>query len=60
MVEQKSFNLFKLPENRQAFRGKDDWGEKEIALALIQYQSGKAWVFNISVSELCRLSEVGC
>lgn len=42
MVEQKSFNLFKLPENRQAFRGKDDWGEKEIALALIQYQSGES------------------
>lgn len=41
MVEQKSFNLFKLSENRQAFIGKDDWGEKEIALALIQYRNGK-------------------
>lgn len=42
MVEQKSFNLFKLSENRQAFRGRDDWGEKEIALALIQYQNGES------------------
>lgn len=44
MVEQKkkSFNLFKLSENRQAFIGEDNWGEKEIALALIQYQDGKS------------------